>query len=185
MNRAIPSLDTPLTAQPPDQGAIDGLGDELLTVNDAARFLRVTTSWVYEHTRDDAEDRLPFVKLGKDVRFDGTEGKTQQPKTQKVRWTIPLEPHVIALLKEHRDRATRKSADDLVFPNRLGKPMRESKLLGRLLQPAAERAGLGRVTWHRFRHIHSSLNQRSPRAGEDRAGATGTANSKRAIFGSG
>jgi integrase len=44
-----------------------------------------------------------------------------------------------------------------VFPNRLGEPMRESKLLGRVLQPAAERAGLGRVTWHQFRHIHSSL----------------------------
>lgn len=26
-----------------------------------------------------------------------------------------------------------------------------------MLQPAAERAGLGRVTWHQFRHIHSSL----------------------------
>jgi Phage integrase family len=26
-----------------------------------------------------------------------------------------------------------------------------------VLQPAAEAAGLGRVTWHRFRHIHSSL----------------------------
>ena len=35
--------------------------------------------------------------------------------------------------------------------------MRESKLLERVLQPAAERAGLGRVTWHQFRHIHSSL----------------------------
>jgi integrase len=27
----------------------------------------------------------------------------------------------------------------------------------RVLQPAAEQAGLGRVTWHQFRHIHSSL----------------------------
>jgi integrase len=26
-----------------------------------------------------------------------------------------------------------------------------------VLQPAAGRAGLGRVTWHQFRHIHSSL----------------------------
>ena len=73
MNRAIPSLDTPPPAQPLDRGAINGLGDELLTVNDAARFLRVTVSWVYEHTRDDAEDRLPFVKLGKYVRFDRTD----------------------------------------------------------------------------------------------------------------
>jgi len=71
--QALPSLDTPPTAQPPDRGTIDGLGDELLTVNDAARFLRVTVSWVYEHTRDDAEDRLPFVKLGKYVRFDRTD----------------------------------------------------------------------------------------------------------------
>jgi len=62
--------------------------------------------------------------------------------------------HAIASLKAHRDRSTRKS-DDLVFPNKSGEPLRESKLLERMLQPAAERAGLGRVTWHQFRHIHS------------------------------
>jgi Phage integrase family len=44
-----------------------------------------------------------------------------------------------------------------VFGNRNGKPLRESKLLQKVLQPAAEAAGLGRVTWHHFRHIHSSL----------------------------
>jgi excisionase family DNA binding protein len=46
------------------------LGDELLTVHDAARFLSVSASRVYEHTREDADDRLPFVKLGKYLRFD-------------------------------------------------------------------------------------------------------------------
>src|SRR6266851_4454214 len=91
------------------------------------------------------------------VRESVYEGKTQQPKTQKARRTIPLGPHAIGLLKEHRNRATRKSADDFVFPNKSGEPLRESKLLERVLQPAAERAGLGRVTWHQFRHIHSSL----------------------------
>jgi integrase len=91
------------------------------------------------------------------VRESVYEGKTQQPKTQRARRTIPLGPHAIALLKEHRGRATRKSSDDLVFPNKSGEPLRESKLLERVLQPAAERAGLGRVTWHQFRHIHSSL----------------------------
>jgi integrase len=30
-------------------------------------------------------------------------------------------------------------------------------VLRRVLQPAAERIGIGRVTWHQFRHIHSSL----------------------------
>ena len=44
--------------------------EELLTVQDAARFLNVPVSWVYEHTRNDRSDPLPFVKLGKYLRFD-------------------------------------------------------------------------------------------------------------------
>jgi excisionase family DNA binding protein len=45
--------------------------DGLLTVHDAARLLNVSVSWVYEHTRVGVDDdRLPFVKLGKYLRFD-------------------------------------------------------------------------------------------------------------------
>ena len=44
-----------------------------------------------------------------------------------------------------------------MFGNRKGGPLRESKVLTKVLQPAAVEAGLGRVTWHQFRHIHSSL----------------------------
>ncbi len=39
----------------------------------------------------------------------------------------------------------------------LGHSHRQSKLLSRVLQPAAVEAGVGRLTWHQFRHIHSSL----------------------------
>jgi integrase len=91
------------------------------------------------------------------VRESVYEGKFQSPKTRKSRRTIPLGPQSILWLREHRLRATRTAADDLLFGNRSGKPLRESKLLRNVLQPAAERAGLGRVTWHQFRHIHSSL----------------------------
>ena len=44
--------------------------DALLTPHDAARFLKVSVSWVYEHVRPEAQDRLPCVKLGKYLRFD-------------------------------------------------------------------------------------------------------------------
>jgi integrase len=91
------------------------------------------------------------------VRESVFEGKFQRPKTHKSRRTIPLGPHTLTSLQAHRDRATRKGDEDLVFPNKSGEPLRESKLLRNVLQPAAERAGLGRVTWHQFRHIHSSL----------------------------
>jgi excisionase family DNA binding protein len=47
-----------------------GDDDSLLTVHYTARLLRVSVTWVYEHVRPGAEDRLPFVKLGEYVRFD-------------------------------------------------------------------------------------------------------------------
>jgi integrase len=91
------------------------------------------------------------------VRESVFEGTVQQPKTQRARRTIPLGPHAVQVLTDHRGRSTRTTPDDFVFPNRRGEPLRESKLLERVLQPAAVRAGLGRVTWHQFRHVHSSL----------------------------
>lgn len=45
-------------------------GDELLTVRDTARLLKVSVTWVYEHARPESRDRLPFVKIGKYLRFD-------------------------------------------------------------------------------------------------------------------
>jgi predicted DNA-binding transcriptional regulator AlpA len=39
-------------------------------VQDAARFLKVSVSWIYHHVRDDAPDRLPVLKLGGCLRFD-------------------------------------------------------------------------------------------------------------------
>jgi excisionase family DNA binding protein len=45
----------------------------LLTVRDVARMLRVPISWVYDHTRPGCRDPLPYLKLGKYVRFQATE----------------------------------------------------------------------------------------------------------------
>jgi excisionase family DNA binding protein len=46
---------------------------ELLTVEEVAALLKVSKSWVYEHTRSRGvprSERLPHLKLGKYVRFD-------------------------------------------------------------------------------------------------------------------
>jgi excisionase family DNA binding protein len=60
-----------ITSTPTDSnGAENRMDDALVTVQDAARFLNVSVSWIYEHVRDGAEDRLPVVKLGKYLRFD-------------------------------------------------------------------------------------------------------------------
>ena len=55
-----------------DDASADGLY-ELLTVDEVAVLLKVSKSWVYEHTRARGiprSDRLPHVKIGKYVRFD-------------------------------------------------------------------------------------------------------------------
>jgi excisionase family DNA binding protein len=46
---------------------------ELLTVDDVAALLKVSRSWVYEHTRSRGvprSERLPHIKVGKYVRFE-------------------------------------------------------------------------------------------------------------------
>jgi excisionase family DNA binding protein len=46
---------------------------ELMTVDEVADLLKVSRSWVYEHTRARGvprQERLPSIKLGKYVRFD-------------------------------------------------------------------------------------------------------------------
>jgi excisionase family DNA binding protein len=46
---------------------------ELLTVDDVAGLLRVSKSWVYEHTRSravPAAERLPHIRIGKYLRFE-------------------------------------------------------------------------------------------------------------------
>ena len=56
-----------------DIQAAGGDLDELLTVEEVAELLKVSRSWVYEHTRArgvPASERLPHIKVGKYVRFD-------------------------------------------------------------------------------------------------------------------
>ena len=46
---------------------------ELLTVEEVAAILKVSRSWVYEHTRSRGKsrtERLPYLKIGKYKRFD-------------------------------------------------------------------------------------------------------------------
>ena len=47
--------------------------DEVLTVGDVAERYKVPVSWVYERTRRKGKDRLPHHKLGKYLRFRGSD----------------------------------------------------------------------------------------------------------------
>ena len=44
--------------------------EELLTIEDLSILLKVPKSWIYEHTRKRGREKLPYVKLGKYLRFE-------------------------------------------------------------------------------------------------------------------
>ena len=77
------------------------------------------------------------------VRESVFEGQFQAPKTQRALRTIPLGPYAVEALTDQRARVTRRGEEDLVLGNRNGGPLRESKVLTKVLHPAAARAGLG------------------------------------------
>jgi predicted DNA-binding transcriptional regulator AlpA len=71
-NRHHDATAMPLTPFAPSPGNDSEL-HELLTVEDVAALLKVSRSWVYEHTRSRGTaraERLPYIKIGKYKRFD-------------------------------------------------------------------------------------------------------------------
>jgi len=48
----------------------------LLTLKEAAEWLHVPPSWIYQRTHAGATERIPFIKLGRLLRFDQAELQT-------------------------------------------------------------------------------------------------------------
>jgi excisionase family DNA binding protein len=47
--------------------------NRLLTLKEAAEWLQVPASWIYQRTHAGASERIPFIKLGRLLRFDRAE----------------------------------------------------------------------------------------------------------------
>jgi predicted DNA-binding transcriptional regulator AlpA len=47
----------------------DALSESILTIQEVAAMLKVSVSWVYEHTRPRCSDQVPHFKMGKNLRF--------------------------------------------------------------------------------------------------------------------
>jgi len=69
--------------------SVDAGDDSLLTPQDAARFLKVSVSWVSVQKRPEAQDRLPGVKLGKYLRFDARDLRAYIDAKREVCQRVP------------------------------------------------------------------------------------------------
>jgi integrase len=94
------------------------------------------------------------------------------PKNNASRRSVPLSRTAVAVLRAHRTRQNEERLrlgdlwldHDLVFPNRVGKPMDHGNLYYREYKPLLDEAGLGDegFTFHSLRHTFATelFNQR-------------------------
>ena len=86
-------------------------------------------------------------------------GRVEAVKTEGSEKWLPLDSNLADILRQHRE----KMPDELlktgwVFVSPFtGKPWWAHKIVRYHLRPAAEKAGIGRIGWHTFRHTYSTL----------------------------
>jgi len=76
-------------------------------------------------------------------------GLAKTPNSEAV---LPTAPEVASALKSWLAQASYRSDGDFVFASARGGPRDADKLRERVLQPAADRAKLGKIGWHSLRH---------------------------------
>ena len=85
------------------------------------------------------------------------EGRVSAPKTRASRRKVFLADAVLDALRAIRPAYVQ--LDDLVFPTERGTPMNPANVQNRVLDPACDRAGIGRVTWHHFHYTYSTWTE--------------------------
>ena len=86
-------------------------------------------------------------------------GKQGDVKTKASHRWMPLDRLLAERLRQHKASvAPLAKSEDWIFANpKTGKPYWPGRIQENWLVPAAEKAGLGRIGWHSFRHSHSTL----------------------------
>jgi integrase len=91
------------------------------------------------------------------VKRSATGKHIYETKTEGSCKPVPLDPSLAEVMLNHRQRSPYKGTTDFVFAGESGRPRWRGILLTDHIQPAANRAGIGKIGWHTFRHTFSTL----------------------------
>jgi len=107
--------------------------------------------------KDILRDRIVVDERVYDNEFD-------EVKTDAGKREVPFDKHGVLLAAVQRMWASNKmfrKPEDLVFANKVGKPLDRHNLLNRHLKPVAEKLGLPKtIDFRSFRTMHASLMRR-------------------------
>ena len=91
------------------------------------------------------------------IRRGVVNGRAGETKTEASRKPLPIDPQLAEPLQKLQERSLHRDPDDWVFANRIGRPRAQQDILQRHRRPAAQRAGIGKIGWHTFRHSYSTM----------------------------
>jgi len=100
---------------------------------------------------------IDFDKLTITIQRSFVRGEVNEVKTIASEKVLPLDPDLATMLLEHKARATYEADTDYVFANASGGVRWPESFLADHIKPAAERAGIGNIGWHTFRHTYATL----------------------------
>jgi len=106
------------------------------------------------------------------IRRSASGSHIYETKTEQSSKPIPLDPNLAEVLLRHKESSKYKAPTDFVFAGDSGRPRWRGILFADHIKPAAEKAGVGRIGWHTFRHSFSTL---TPQYGNRLGGAKRTA----------
>ena len=91
------------------------------------------------------------------IRRSASGSHIYETKTEQSSKPVPLDPSLAEVLLRHKKNSKYKSPTDFVFAGDSGRPRWRGILFADHIRPAAERARIGKIGWHTFRHSFSTL----------------------------
>jgi len=79
----------------------------------------------------------------------------------------------VEVLRRLQERTEFKEPEDLVYASKNGTPLVERNLSRRVLKPVGEKLGMPWLSWHVFRHSHSTFGEQIGMALSDRQAQMG------------
>ena len=150
-------LKTPRVLTPPDlQALLQELQEPYRTMVTVSACLGLRASEVMGLKWGDVD----WDELTIQVRRSVVAGPVDETKTEASAKPLPLDPDLATALLDWRRQATYVSDLDFVFAGTSGRPRWQGMILKGYVQPAADRAGIGKVGWHTFRHSYRAWLKR-------------------------
>jgi integrase len=98
--------------------------------------------------------------LAIDVKRSVVAGREDETKTEASERRLPLDPALATRLLNWRAQAHYIADSDFIFAGDSGRPRWQAMILKDYFQPAADRAGIGKVGWHALRHSYRAWLKR-------------------------